>query len=104
MPAWLTLLLLKGITANTHTAEATLTVLWPEVLMLPFVGFVDLLVDICINGSLRKHCRLQRYHTLLSVAWVKSDGSSMNACQALVHLPRKPCKVSSSKHVCTSQH
>ncbi len=43
--------MLKDITANTSTAEATLTALWPEVLMLPFVDFVDLLVDICINDS-----------------------------------------------------
>lgn len=51
MPAWLTLLVLEGSIANPPTAEATLTELWHEDLMLPLVNFVDLLVDICINGS-----------------------------------------------------
>ena len=72
---------LEGDIANSilpHTAEAKLTALWTEVLMLPSV---EVLVDIYIKNLQRAHCRLQTCCKMLSFAWVHSESGTMDACQ-----------------------
>ena len=61
-----------------HTAEAKLTALWTEVLMLPSV---EELVDIYIKNLQRTHCRLQTGCKMLIFAWVHSESGTMDACQ-----------------------